>query len=164
MKKLLLILSIIFSLQSASAKNFGTVKIFACEPEWGALAQEIVGGSATVVIATNQFQDPHFIKVKPSLIADIRRSDIVFCSGSNLEVDWLPTLLKSGSSKEIQVGGNGYLMASDYVKKLEVPAAGQVLDSSGGNIHPFGNPHIHLNPHNIPPVASELLKRLISPS
>jgi zinc/manganese transport system substrate-binding protein len=118
MKKLLLIISIIFSFQNANAKDFGAVKIFACEPEWGALAQEIVGKSAVVVIATNQFQNPHFIQAKPSLIADIRRADIVFCSGSDLEIGWLPTLLERGGNKEIQLGGNGYLMASDYVKKL----------------------------------------------
>lgn len=159
MKKFLTIILFLFSVQLAQAKDFATTQIFACEPEWGALAKEIVGNKAKVVVTTNEFQNPHFVQAKPSLIADVRKADIIFCSGSDLEIGWLPVLLEKSSKPEIQVGGKGYFMASDYVRKLEVPT--QSIDRAKGDIHPFGNPHIHLNPHNIPPVATEFLKRIL---
>ena len=48
-------------------------------------------------------------------------------------------------------------MASDYASLLEVPT---ILDRSQGDIHPGGNPHVHLNPHNILKVAEILAIRL----
>jgi zinc/manganese transport system substrate-binding protein len=43
------------------------------------------------------------------------------------------------------------------VKLLEVPTS---VDRSMGDIHPLGNPHIHLDPHNIAAVAAGLTMRL----
>ena len=132
------------------------VNIFACEPEWQSLSQEIGGSYIEVFSATSAMQDPHYIRAKPSLIAKIRKADLLICSGSDLEVGWLPILL-SKANKNIQVGKIGYLMASDFVPKIEKP---EILDRSMGDIHPQGNPHIHLNPHNILLVAKELNDRL----
>lgn len=132
------------------------VQLFACEPEWEALAKEIGREYIQVKTATTAFMDPHHIRAKPSLIAAIRRSDMVLCSGNDLEVGWLPILLERGKAG-IQVGEVGYLMASDHVPGLEVP---HIIDRSHGDIHPGGNPHVHLNPYNILKVADELAKRL----
>ncbi len=153
-------ISLIILPNFAQARDWATAEIFACEPEWGSLAKEIVGDKAKIVVATSKFQNPHFVQAKPSLISDIRKADIVFCSGSDLEVGWLPVLLEKSSKSEIQAGGRGYLMASDFVNKLETNTKG--LDRSKGDIHPFGNPHIHLDPNNIPPVAAEFLKRILA--
>jgi zinc/manganese transport system substrate-binding protein len=40
---------------------------------------------------------------------------------------------------------------------LDVPTS---VDRSMGDVHPFGNPHIHTNPHNIAKVADALAKRM----
>src|SRR4026208_99953 len=63
---------------------------FACEPEWAALAQELGGDKVSAVSATTAFQDPHHIEARPSLIARMRNANLVVCSGSELEVGWLP--------------------------------------------------------------------------
>ena len=101
-------------------------------------------------------QNPHYIRATPKLIAQIRKADLLICSGSDLEVGWLPILLQK-ANKNIQIGEIGNLMASDFVKTIEKP---QILDRSMGDIHPDGNPHIHLNPHNILLVAKQLNSRL----
>lgn len=132
------------------------LRIFACEPEWAALAGEISGDNADIFTATHAGQDPHYIRARPSLIAQARHADIMFCSGAGLEVGWLPILLEK-ASVEVQPGAVGYLMASAYVPILEKP---EKIDRSMGDIHPEGNPHIHLNPYNIVLVAKELTKRL----
>jgi len=141
---------------AAPLQSFADVNIFACEPEWASLAKEIGKDKVTIKTATSAFTDPHHIRARPSLIAAMRSSDLVVCSGNDLEVGWLPILLEK-AKYEVQRGQIGNLMAADYVKKLAVP---KVLDRRHGDVHPGGNPHVHLNPHNILKVAKELTKRL----
>jgi zinc/manganese transport system substrate-binding protein len=134
------------------------LNVFACEPEWGALAQELGGDKVSVFSATTAPQDPHRIEARPSLIARIRNADLVVCSGSELEVGWLPLLLTQSGNDRIQPGSPGYLEASQYVVRLEIP---KVIDRALGDIHPSGNPHIHLDPRNIAKVAEVLTGRLV---
>jgi zinc/manganese transport system substrate-binding protein len=131
--------------------------VFACEPEWGALVQELAGDNAEITIATTAYQDPHRLQAKPSLIAAIRSTDLVVCTGADLEIGWLPLLLRRSGNSNIQPGNSGYFMAADYVRKLEVP---KIVDRSQGDVHPQGNPHIHLDPRNIRRVANALAQRL----
>ena len=134
------------------------LKVLACEPEWGALTQELGGDKVSVYSATTALQDPHHIEAKPSLIARARNADLVVCSGAELEVGWMPLLLTQSGNARIQPGAPGYLEASQFVSRLEIP---KVLDRALGDIHPGGNPHIHLDPHNIAKVAAVLRDRLI---
>jgi len=133
------------------------LNVFACEPEWAALAQELGGDKVSVVSATTARQDPHHIEARPSLIARMRSADLVVCSGSELEIGWLPLLLTQSGNARVQPGTPGYLEASRYVVRLEVP---RVLDRSMGDVHPGGNPHIHTDPRNIAKVAAVLAQRL----
>lgn len=133
------------------------LKVLACEPEWGALVQELAGDNASVSSATTALQDVHHIEARPSLIARARNADLVVCTGSELEVGWLPLLLRQSGNERIQPGAPGYLETSQLVPRLEIP---KVLDRSLGDIHPAGNPHIHLDPHNIAKVAQVLGDRL----
>ena len=132
-------------------------RVFACEPEWAALAGEIGGDVVVVYSATHAHQDVHFIRARPSLIAQIRRADIVFCSGAELEVGWLPVLMERGARRGVQPGQPGHLMAAEHVEVLERP---ERVDRSLGDIHPSGNPHVHLDPRNIARLAVELSRRL----
>jgi zinc/manganese transport system substrate-binding protein len=133
------------------------LKVFACEPEWAALAEEIGGKMIKATSATNALQDPHYIQARPSLISRVRQADIVICSGAQLEIGWLPMLLNKGSNPGVMPGNPGYFIASDYVKRLDVPAT---VDRSQGDVHPQGNPHVQTNPHNILLIADALTKRM----
>ena len=139
------------------------VRIFACEPEWAALAREIGGDKVTAYSATHEKQDPHHIRARPSLIAKIRQADLVFCSGAGLEIGWLPILMQRGARSKVRAGTPGYFMAAQHLPIREIPA---VVDRSMGDVHPDGNPHTHLDPQNIVHIAYELAKRLkiIDPS
>ena len=141
----------------------GALEIFACEPEWGSLARELAGDDANITIATTAFQDPHRLEAKPSLIAAIRGADLLVCTGADLEVGWLPLLLRRSGNAQVRPGQPGYFMAADFVRKLELPDR---LDRAEGDIHPQGNPHVHLNPHNVERIAKALAERLaqIDPS
>ncbi len=140
------------ALPAAAAFN-----VFVCEPEWGALAQELGGDKVSVYSATTALQDPHRIEARPSLIARIRSADLLICSGSELEIGWIPLLLTQSGNPRIQLGNPGYFEASQYVVKLEIP---KVLDRTLGDLHPGGNPHIHTDPRNIARVAQALEERM----
>ena len=133
------------------------VRVLACEPEWAALAQAVGGGSVVVHSATHGRQDAHHVRARPSLIARVRRADVLFCSGAELESGWLPVLMQRGARHVIQPGQPGHIMAADHVAVLDRPDA---IDRSLGDIHPSGNPHVHLDPRNVEILASELARRL----
>ena len=142
----------VFALPAVAALN-----VFTCEPEWASLAQELGGDKVSAYSATTALQDPHRIEARPSLIARIRSADLLICSGAELEIGWLPLLLTQSGNSRIQLGTPGYIEASQYVTKLEIP---KVVDRALGDIHPGGNPHIHTDPRNIAKVAAVLEERL----
>jgi len=153
MKKLLLmILAVMFSLKAQAALN-----VFACEPEWAALTQELAGAQVFVYTATTALQDPHRIEARPSLIAQARRADLVVCTGAELEVAWLPVVLRESGNSRVQPGSAGYFEATQFVTLLEVPTR---LDRSEGDVHALGNPHIQTDARNFLPIAQALSQRL----
>ena len=147
------LLAAFFSAASAQAR----INIFACEPEWASLAAEIATDKANITSATHAYQDPHHIRARPSLLAKMRRADLLICSGASLEVGWLPILLLNAGKPEVQAGKTGHIMVSEHVKMLAVPEA---VDRIHGDVHPEGNPHVHLNPHNIIIAAEIITERL----
>jgi len=132
------------------------LNVFACEPEWAALAQELGGDKVSVFSAVTPLQDPHRLEARPSLISRMRNADLVICSGSELEIGWLPLLFTQSGNDRIQPGSPGYIEASQFVVRLEIP---KVVDRALGDIHPSGNPHIHLDPRNIAKVGEVITGR-----
>ncbi len=147
---LLIILSLPLTVQAK-------MRVFACEPEWSALAVEIGGDLVEATSATNPLQDPHYVQARPSLISKVRKADLVVCSGAQLEIGWLPMLLKKANNPDVLPGKEGFLEASSVVPRLDVPDS---VDRSQGDMHPQGNPHIQMNPHNIARVARALGERM----
>jgi zinc/manganese transport system substrate-binding protein len=67
---------------------------------------------------------------------------------------WLPVLLRSKSAGPPGTPGPS---ATTQLRLLEVPSA---VDRSMGDVHPQGNPHVQLDPHNVAIVAKALTERL----
>ncbi len=133
------------------------LNIFACEPEWGALARELGGDKASIYTATTALQDPHRIEARPSLIARARTADLVVCTGAELEIGWMPLVQTQSGNPRIQAGQPGYFEAARQLTLIEIP---QRLDRSLGDVHADGNPHVHLDPSNIAKVAAVLAERM----
>jgi zinc/manganese transport system substrate-binding protein len=134
------------------------LNIFACEPEWGALAKELAGDKASVYVATTALQDPHRIEARPSLIARARTADLVVCTGAELEIGWMPLVQTQSGNSRIQSGRPGYFEAARQLTLLDIP---QQADRSLGDVHAAGNPHVHLDPSNIARVAAALAERMV---
>jgi zinc/manganese transport system substrate-binding protein len=156
MKKMLHIATALLLALGAQAAQ-ADLKVLACEPEWGALVKELAGDNASVYVATTGLQDPHHIEARPSLVAAARNTQLVVCTGAELEVGWLPLLIRQSGNSAIQPGKPGNFEAASYVRKLEVP---ERLDRADGDVHAAGNPHIQTDPRNIALVAVPLARRL----
>ena len=155
MKKfsLILVITLAFAAQVAHAE----LHVFACEPEWAALTKTLADDKVDIYTATNAYQDPHHIQARPSLISKMRKADMLVCTGAELEIGWLPLLLRQSSNDKLQPGQPGYFEAASQVSLLEKPAQ---VDRNMGDVHPEGNPHLQLDPHRIATVAEKLSERL----
>lgn len=151
------LLSVLFVLLLLPLNAAATLRVFTCEPEWTSLVTELAGDHADVFTATTAQQDPHYIQARPSLIAQMRRADLVVCTGAELEIGWLPVLMARGGNPRAKPGTDGYFEAAAFVPMLEVP---QRLDRAEGDVHAKGNPHIQLDPRNIARIAPALSERL----
>ena len=137
--------------------TWAKLNVFACEPEWAALVNELGGKHVKVRVAISPFQDPHRIEARPSLIARLRRADLLVCNGAGLEQGWLPLVLRRASNGKVLPGQPGHFLAANHVTLAGKPVS---LDRSHGDIHADGNPHIHTSPENILLVARALSQRL----
>ena len=142
---------------AVGAPTAAALNIFACEPEWGALARELGGDKASIYVATTALQDPHRIEARPSLIARARTADLVVCTGAELEIGWMPLVQRQSGNARIQAGQPGYFEAASQLVLIEIP---QRVDRSMGDVHAAGNPHVHLDPSNIARVAAALAERM----
>lgn len=133
------------------------LRVFACEPEWGALVSELAGDKVDIDVATTALQDVHVIEAKPSLIAKVRRADLLVCTGAELEIGWLPQLIRQSGNTKLASGPNSF-MAAAQVTTLEKPAS---LDRAHGDVHPDGNPHVQMDPRRMLVIAQRLSARLV---
>src|ERR687889_442956 len=122
------------------------LKVLATTTDWAALTTELGGDRVSVYTATSAFQDVHRVDAKPSLVARARSASLVVAAGAQLEIGWLPVLLQESGNGKIQPGSPGYFEADQQLSLLEIPSS---VDRAMGDIHPLGNPHAHLDPHNI---------------
>jgi zinc/manganese transport system substrate-binding protein len=135
------------------------IKVLATTADWGALATELGGDKVNVYTATNALQDVHRVDAKPSLVARARSADLLVANGAELEIGWLPVLLQESGNPRIQPGSPGNFEAISALRLLDIPTA---VDRSMGDVHPLGNPHVHLDPRNVALVAKALTARLAS--
>lgn len=144
-------------LLSLALPSQAAVRVLATTADWGALTSELGGDRVDVYTATTAMQDVHRVEAKPSLVARARTADLLVANGADLEVGWLPVLLQESGNAKIQRGAPGHFEAASAVKLIEVPGK---LDRAMGDIHPYGNPHIQLDPRNVAAVAKALAAKL----
>jgi zinc/manganese transport system substrate-binding protein len=156
-RSIFLVLSMLGCAAALPLPAQAAMRVLATTPEWAALTRELGGDKVDVYAATSAFQDVHRVDAKPSLVARARNADLVVAAGAELEIGWLPILLRESGNARIQPGNPGYFEADAYLRLLEVPS---LVDRSMGDVHPQGNPHAHLDARNVAIVATALAARL----
>ncbi|MEE9207990.1 MAG: metal ABC transporter substrate-binding protein, partial [Gemmatimonadota bacterium] len=101
-------------------------------------------------------EDPHFVNPRPSFVAMIQRADLFVSTGLDLEL-WVPSLLDRANNRKVIDGAPGNVVAYSGVKLLQVP---QNVSRTGGDVHVFGNPHVHGDPINAILIARNIVTGL----
>lgn len=146
MHKLLLLLFLPLAL-------LANIKVAVSYPYIGALTKSIGGDNVNTIVLAKGNWDPHFIVPRPSLIAKVRSADALIINGGQLEIGWLPPLLDRAANNKVRVDGAGFLNLFHYIDPIGKPVS---VDRACGDIHPDGNPHFHLDPHNILILAEKI--------
>lgn len=126
-------------------------------PDLGAVARAVGGERVNVTSLARPTQDPHYVDARPSFILKLNKASVLIHNGLELEVGWLPSLLRRARNSRILVGAPGNFNASSFVSLMQVPTAR--VDRAMGDLHPGGNPHFMLDPRRARDVARALRDR-----
>lgn len=123
----------------------------------GDVAEAVGGAHVHVERLADPRQDPHFVEPRPTLMQRARAADLFVEVGLQLEL-WAEKVVSGSGNPGIQAGQPGRVVASAGVQTLELPA---VLSREWGDVHPYGNPHVWLDPLNVKIIASNVADGLV---
>ncbi len=143
----------------AASSAAGELRVAATIPNLGMLAREIGGDAVTVTVMAPPDRDVHYLEARPSMMAALRRADIVVSVGAELEIGWLPAAIQGANNRRVQPGQPGYFEAG---RKVDLLWDDKPADRALGDVHPDGNPHIYLDPGRMAEVGKALAERFAS--
>ncbi len=135
------------------------VRVVASLPVYADIVRQIGGAEVDVTSIAHPREDAHFVRPKPSFARDLRDADLFITTGLDLEL-WVPTLLDKAGNSRVTEGGPGYVTAYTGIALLDIPAG---ADRSAGDVHLYGNPHLHTDPLRVIQIARNVtvgLKRV----
>ena len=136
---------------------FAKLKVVGAYPYIQDLVRQVAHDKVDVqTLATGEW-DPHFVVAKPSLLTRLRGADLLIINGAQLEIGWLPPLLRQAGNANIQPGKPGFLELTTQLPLIQKP---QSVSRAMGDVHPQGNPHIVLDPNNIPKLSDAITRKL----
>lgn len=131
--------------------------VVATTSNMGMLARTVGGDAVRVTVLAPPDRDAHYLEARPSMMAALRRADLLVAVGAELEVGWLPAALRGANNPTVLPGRPGYFEGAAFIELIET---GQEADRSGGDVHPEGNPHFYTDPVRIAQVAVALAERM----
>ncbi len=133
------------------------LNVVATTASMGMLTRSVGGPGVNITVLAPPDRDPHQLQAKPSMMRALRDADLVVAVGAELEAGWLPAALDAAANPRVLPGRLGYFEAAAQVPLLE---AGLPADRARGDVHPMGNPHVHLDPQRMADIARALAERL----
>lgn len=134
------------------------IKVVTTLPVLKNITEEIGGSRVSVQSLAEPNQDAHFVQPKPTFMKKVRGADLFIEVGLELEL-WAQKVIDSAGNPKVQMGQPGRVLASFGVPTLEIP---QVLSRQLGDVHPYGNPHIWLDPVLVKKMAKNIANGLIA--
>ncbi|HED66891.1 MAG TPA: zinc ABC transporter substrate-binding protein [Planctomycetes bacterium] len=116
------------------------------------IAKDVGGEFIHVAALSTPNQDPHYVQPTPVLMQKARGADVFIECGLQLEL-WGEKVAAGSGNPKIQVGQPGRVIASTGVETLELPT---ILIREWGDVHPYGNPHVWLDPLNAKILAKNI--------
>ncbi|MEX0901061.1 MAG: zinc ABC transporter substrate-binding protein [Gammaproteobacteria bacterium] len=146
---------VVFGLFTAPAH--AALDVVATTANMGALARIVGDEHVSVIVLVPPDRDAHYLEARPSMMAALRRADVLVAVGAALEVGWLPAALRGAGNRKVVTGSRGYFEAAATIELIET---GEVADRGRGDVHPGGNPHFYLDPVRFAAAAVALATRL----
>jgi len=137
---------------------FAKLNVIATVTDLRAIVAEVGGEFVSVESIAKGTQDPHYIEAKPSFMLKLNRADLVVAIGLDLEIGWLPSVVRGARNPRINPGQPGFLEVGPLVNPVDV-LTGKVTRAEG-DVHPFGNPHVTLDPLRAGEIAVKIAERL----
>jgi ABC-type Zn uptake system ZnuABC Zn-binding protein ZnuA len=125
-------------------------------PDFAWATTEIGGDLVEANAIARGNQDPHFVRPRPSYSMLVKEADLFVTTGLDLEL-WVPTILDAAGNSSVLEGQVGYVSTWPGIELLEVPTS---MSRSEGDVHVWGNPHIHTDPLNMVIIARNILAGL----
>lgn len=116
----LFIFSFIMILMGPSHLLMGRLKVVTTYQYIGDITRQVGGDLVTVEPLALGSHDPHFITPKPSFIAKLRQADLLIINGGQLEIGWLPPVIRQSNNPHIQPGSQGFLSLIDFIKPIHI--------------------------------------------
>lgn len=149
----------LFALIAASlSAHAKTLKVVATTADLASIVQAIGGSRVSVTSIVTGARDPHRIEAKPSFMSRAAGADLWVAIGLDLEAAYEQAILEGSRNSKIQPGRPGHAYVSEWCRVLDKPV-GRVTRAMG-DIHPYGNPHVMLDPYNGRAVAVKLAERM----
>ncbi len=129
------------------------IKVVTTLPDYASIVSALGGDKVSAESIATGYQDAHFVAAKPSFARTLSEADLFVSTGLDLEL-WAPTLVDKSRNPRIREGQNGYVSASHGMPLLDIP---KNPNRAGGDIHIYGNPHVHTDPLRGLQIASNIL-------
>ena len=139
---------------SAGSAAAAKLEVVATLPDFAALASIVGDDHVKCTSLARGTEDAHFVDPRPSFIRILNRADLLIHGGAELEIGWLPPLIRNARNARILAGRSGDVPMSEGIPLLEVPTG--AVDRAQGDVHALGNPHYWLDPANSPIMARHL--------
>lgn len=136
------------------SRNGTPITVITSLPSYASIAQFVGGDLVAVESISAGNQEAHFVQPKPSYALKMNKADLFITTGLDLEL-WVPALLDKARNRNIMEGAVGYVSAATDVPMLEKPETNP--DRALGDVHIYGNPHIHTSPVNAKIIAENIL-------
>lgn len=121
------------------------------------LAREVAGGHVRITLLGPPDRDLHYLQARPSMMRALRGADLLVAVGADLELGWLPIAIRQSANSKILPGRSGYF---EFAAQVELVDVGGVADRSLGDVHPLGNPHVHMDPVRVQVIVEALADRM----
>ncbi|MFC1642873.1 metal ABC transporter substrate-binding protein [Myxococcota bacterium] len=153
--KVILILSAMMAvmmLSSIASAQKRKLKVVTTMSAYSSIAEYIGGDKVRVTHIVQGNQDPHIVRPKPSLAVKLKAADVYVGTGLDLEM-WSSALVDMSGNRNIRSGKPGYVSASAGIKLIEAPVT---ISRAEGDVHIYGNPHVHTSPLNGKVIAENI--------
>lgn len=154
-RKLLFLMNafaIVFLACAVALAKDGKLNVVVTNSAYHDIAAYIGGDKVSVSHIVEGNQDPHIVRPKPSFAVLLKEADVYVTTGMDLEM-WSPALVDMSGNPNIRSGQKGYVSASAGIKVLDTPIT---LSRAEGDVHIYGNPHIHTSPLNGKVIAENI--------